>query len=247
MEASMKRHILVAIMGMLVLSAPCAAGAEPVHLRINCTIHSPYEAFFVRLLEEICPRNNIVLEHNTPPVGRSLTLVNEGVDDGDGPRIEGLSSAYPNLVCVPEPFGEFRFGAFARSQDIRIDGWASLAELNVAYIHGWKIFDNNVKAARSITRVKSNALLFNLLNEGRTDVALITKLAGYAEIQKLGLKGIVFVEPPLAIVPNYLYLNKRHTNLAPELARTLRELKEDGTYDRLYREIISPYLTGSEK
>jgi len=247
MEVPMKRDIFVAMMGMCLFTMPYAAVAEPVHLRINCTVHSPYEAFFFRLLEEVCSRNKIVLEHNTPPVGRSLILVNEGVDDGDGPRIAGLSSAYPNLVCVPEPFGEFCFGAFARSQNLQIDGWAGLADLNVAYIHGWKIFDNQVKTARSITQVKNKAILFRLLDAGRTDVVLITKLAGYAEIQKLGLKGIIFIEPPLAVVPNFLYLNKRHKDLAPELARTLRELKKDGTYDRLYREMISPYLAGSKK
>ncbi|MBW1781824.1 MAG: transporter substrate-binding domain-containing protein [Deltaproteobacteria bacterium] len=243
----MKTIILVAIMAMAIFSPPIAGADDPLHLRINCTVHSPYEAFFVRLLEEICSRNNIVLERNTPPVGRSLSLVNEGVDDGDGPRIAGLSSAYPHLVCVPEPFGVFRFGAFARSRDIHINDWAGLADLNVAYIHGWKIFDNQVKAARSITKVKDKALLFKLLDAGRTDVALITKLAGYAEIQKLGLKGIHFIEPPLAVKPTFLYLNQRHRDVALKLARTLQELKQDGTYDRLYQEIISPYLRGSEK
>jgi len=182
------------------------------------------------------------MEHNTPPVGRSLQLVHEGIDDGDGPRIANLSSIYPNLIHVAEPFGEFHFGAFAKSEDLHIDGWDGLHQLNVAYLHGWKIFERHVHSTQTVTRVKNSELLFKLLDSGRTDVVLITKLAGYDMIRTLGLKGIHFVEPPLAVEPNYLYLHKRHRDWAPKLAKTLSELKQDGTYDRLYAEIILPLL-----
>ena len=238
----MKKHILFLTMALWSIFLSNLFAEEQIHLRINCSIHSPYEAFFFRLVEDICSRNSISIEHNTPPVGRSLINVDQGVDDGDGPRISGLSSSYPNLVCVPEPFGDFVFGAFAKADNIKIDGWSSLSELNVAYINGWKIFDENVALAKSITKVKDAELLFKLLDAGRTDVVLISKFAGYDMIQKLGLKEIRFLQPPLAIKPNFLYLNKRHESLAPILAQTLKELKSDGTYARLYSEMISPLL-----
>ena len=234
--------IFLAIM-IWITFIPNLLEAEQNQLRINCTIHSPYEAFFFRLVEEICARNSIIVEHNNPPVGRSLIHVNQGIDDGDGPRISGLSSSYPNLVCVPESFGNFTFGAFTSDDRIKIDGWSSLSELNVAYIHGWKIFDNNVKRGASITKVKNAELLFKLLDADKADAALITKLAGYDMIQKLGLKKIRFVEPPLALKPNFLYLNKRHESLVPILAKTLRELKLNGTYAKIYAEMLSSYGT----
>jgi len=237
-----KKQIIILAMTLFIFSFPGVCFAEQNHLRINCTIHSPYEAFFFRLVEEICSRNNISVERNTPPVGRSLIHVNQGIDDGDGPRIGGLSSNYPDMVCVPEPFGDFRFGAFSKAENIKIHGWSSLSDLNVAYINGWKIFDRQVNTAKSITKVKNKDLLFRLLDANRTDVVLLTKLSGYAMIRNLNLKGIRFVEPPLAIEPNFLYLNNRHKSLAPKLAQTLRELKQDGTYKRLYHEMISPYL-----
>lgn len=221
-------------------ASPSGAGQEP--LRINCTLHSPYEAFFFRMVEEICARHDVPVKRNTPPVGRSLIHVNQGIDDGDGPRISGLTATYPNLIQVPEPFGDFIFGAFATSKKEHIDGWSSLKELNVAYIHGWKIFDLHVTDAKSITKVRNKDLLFGLLDAGRTDVALLTKLAGYAQIQRMGLENIHFIEPPLAVEPNYLYLHNRHRVLAAELAETLKTLKQNGTYHRIYQEMISPYL-----
>ena len=240
----MKKSTPVIISALVIyiglLPTPC--GAREQLLRINCTLHSPYETFFFELVKEICDRNHIEVERNTPPVGRSLIHVNEGIDDGDGPRISGLSSTFPNLIKIPEPFGEFIFGAFAKSEKITVDGWSSLKDLNVAYVLGWKIFDNHVTAARSVTKVKNKDLLFGMLDAGRADVALLTKLAGYAAIQKSNLENMRFLEPPLAIEPNFLYLHKRHQRLAPNLAQTLREIKTDGTYQRLYRKIISPDL-----
>ena len=242
-----KSTVIAAIIFVFASLSPCTGIAEQLKLRINCTIHSPYEAFFVRLLEEICLRNNIVLQRCTPPIGRSLINVNQGKDDGDGPRIAGLSTAFPNIVCVPEPFGEFHFGAFAKSPKFQINGWAGLTGLNVAYIHGWKIFDNQVKSAKSITKVKNKDLLFKLLDMGRTDVAMITKSAGYEMVQKLNLKRIRFIHPPLAIKPNFLYLHKRHKDLAFRLAQILRDMKQKGTYDQLYKQMLSPYLTQENK
>ena len=237
-----KIYFITLAMGIYFFAFISFCGADPNYLRINCTIHSPYEAFFLRLVEEICSLNNILIKHNTPPVGRSLINVDQGIDDGDGPRIGGLSSIYPNLICVPEPFGDFTFGAFAKAKNIKIDGWSSLCELNVAYIHGWKIFDRQVTSAKSISKVKDKELLFGLLDSNRTDVVLITKITGYAAIHMLNLKDIRFVEPPLAVEPNFLYLHKRHKAFVTKLSEDLKDLKRDGTYDRLYHQIVSPYL-----
>lgn len=218
------------------------SSAQNRHLRINCTLHSPYEQFFFALVKEIGHRNDITIIRHTPPVGRSLIQVNQGIDDGDGPRISGLENSFPNLVCVPEPFGEFAFGAFTRDRSIRIKDWNDLSNLNVAYIHGWKIFDNHVTAAKTITKVKNADLLFNLLTNDRADAVLITRLAGYHMIHEHGLKNIHFIEPPLVKKSNYLYLHKQHDPLASLFADTLRQIKQDGTYTTLFQEIIAPYL-----
>jgi len=38
----------------------------------------------------------------------------------------------------------------------------------------------------------------------------------------------------------FTYLNKKHVNLVPKLAQSLKELKADGTYERIYTRILAP-------
>ena len=64
---------------------------------------------------------------------------------------------------------------------------------------------------------------------------------GLALIQQQGLKDVRPLEPPLATREMFIYLHKRHAELAPRLADALRALKHDGFYQRAYREKILPY------
>ena len=80
--------------------------------------------------------------------------------------------------------------------------------------------------------------LFGLLDENRTEIVLTSRIIGYAAIKKLDLKNIQFVEPPLAIKPAYLYLNKRHQVLAEKLSQIMKKLKKDGTYNKLYKDLV---------
>lgn len=240
----MTARLFFTVLFLLVAIFPAASSAAE-QLRINCTVHSPTEVLFVNLVDEIARRANLTIRWQTPPVGRSLLNVNEGMDDGDGPRIEGLEKQYPNMIRVPEPFGHFNFSAFAKDPEIKLDSWESLADYNVAYITGWKIFDINVKQAKSIVKVGNKTQLFNLLHKDRTDLVLITRLAGLDTISKMGLSGIHCLEPPLVSTPMFLYLHKKHTPLITKLADLLRQIKEDGTYAELEARVLAPFQVRS--
>ena len=223
---------------MMVLVAALGQAGETL-LRINCSLHSPYELFFIEVLSEACRRLDITLERNTPPVGRSLILVNDGIDDGDGPRIGGLEDAYPNLVRVSEPFDEFEFGAFSDEPGLTVDGWRSLAGFEVAYLRGWKIFEENVRYYKRLIVVDDTDELFRLLKNHRADMVLCTRAVGEEAIRRLKLEDVRFLESPLAVEPAYLYLHKQHRALAERLAETLKEMKRDGTYGALVAKIAA--------
>ncbi len=52
-------------------------------------------------------------------------------------------------------------------------------------------------------------------------------------IKQLGLQSVRALEPPLAQREMFLYLNKRHKTILPILAGALKDMKKDGTYNRI--------------
>ncbi|MBL8486860.1 MAG: transporter substrate-binding domain-containing protein [Rhodocyclaceae bacterium] len=168
------------------------------------------------------------------PSERSLLSANNGEVDGEGLRVAGLAAQYPNLVQVPERYIGISFVAFARDPSIRVDkGWESLRSHSVAFITGWKMFEANATVARVVNRVEKPEQLFRMLEGGRIDLALYTRADGVALARSLGLADVHPLAPSLRDVDMYLYLHRRHEALVPRLAQALRDMKADGSYDRI--------------
>lgn len=168
------------------------------------------------------------------PSERSLHSANQGEVDGEGLRVPGLASQYPNLVQVPERFIGISFVAFAKDASIRLDqGWDSLKQYRVAFINGWKMFEANASGARVVNKVDKPEQLFLMLDGGRIDLALYTRADGIALARSMGLAAVAPLAPSLKDVDMYLYLHKRHEALVPKLAQALREMKADGSYNRI--------------
>lgn len=168
------------------------------------------------------------------PSERSLHSANLGEVDGEGLRIAGLSGQYPNLVQVPERYIGISFVAFARDATIRLDqGWESLKPHRVAFINGWKMFEANASGARGVSKVDKPEQMFLMLDSGRVDLALYTRTDGVALARSMGLGAIAPLAPALKDVDMFLYLHKKHESLVPRLAQALREMKADGSYNRI--------------
>ncbi len=168
------------------------------------------------------------------PSERSLHSANLGEVDGEGLRVPGLASQYPNLVQVPERYIGISFVAFAKDASIRLDhGWDSLKPHRVAFINGWKMFEGNAGGARSVSKVDKAEQMFLMLDGGRIDLALYTRADGVALARHMGLSSIAPLAPALKDVDMYLYLHRKHEALVPKLARALREMKADGSYSRI--------------
>ncbi|MGB0129160.1 MAG: transporter substrate-binding domain-containing protein [Rhodocyclaceae bacterium] len=173
------------------------------------------------------------------PSERSLTSANLGEVDGEGLRVAGLENQYPNLIQVPERYVRISFVAFAKDATINLDnGWDSLKPYRVAFITGWKMFEANASGAKIVNKVDKAEQLFQMLDSGRVDLALYTKADGVSLVRNLGLSAIAPVSPALKDVDMYLYLNRKHAALVPKLAQVLREMKADGTYNRILSSVV---------
>ncbi len=229
---------VVLFLGLLLLSLLSWGQVKPLVISTNNT---PLDRKALELIsQEAFRRLGIDFKIVSNPSERSLQLANQGEIDGDGLRVAGLNSQYPNLVQVPERFIGISFVAFSKDALIRLDnGWDSLKPHRVAFINGWKMFEANANGAKTVRKVDKPEQLFKMLEAGHIDLALYTRADGIALIRNMGLSSIAPLAPALKDVDMYLYLHKRHANLVPKLATVLRDMKADGTYNKILFSVLA--------
>lgn len=170
---------------------------------------------------------------------RALVNANTGVDDGVVPRIKGLDATYTNFVRVPEKVFDNDFVAMSIQSEFPTPNWESLAPYQVAYMIGWKIFDQHLAGKPNVTRVGKAEQLFGLMQQGRADAVLYERWQGLWQARHLGL-AVRIMEPPLARQEMFCYLNRKHADLAPRVAAALVEMKRDGSYQRIFDAVLTP-------
>ncbi|TVR55154.1 MAG: ABC transporter substrate-binding protein [Spirochaetaceae bacterium] len=193
-----------------------------------------------RIFTEVFRRNGMEVLIVYSPTERSLPDVNAGVFDAEANRISGMEEQYPNLRRVPEPNMVMEFVAFSK-RPIEINGWESLRNLDIGVVRGWKILEDNISGFPNVARVPTEKELFNMLRLDRIDVALYSKLTGYALLQEMEIEGITHLTPPLATREMYLYVHAKHDGLRESLASALREIKADGTYAAIISDVLAQH------
>lgn len=165
-----------------------------------------------------------------PAAARALQLADSGTDDGLAARIAGLEVQYPNLIRVPEPiFVNDFIAATLPGGPSGIRNWTDLAPHAVSYINGWQIFEKNITKSRELAQAKDSSQLLSLLKAGRTEIVLHERWQALWHAKVLDMP-IHIHEPPLAQVPMYLYLHRRHAALVEPVAVELRKMRTDGGY-----------------
>src|SRR6056297_2405126 len=194
-----------------------------------------------RIMDEAFHRIGLEAEIVFSTTEKSLVDVNAGLLDGELNRVAGMENQFPNLLQVPEPNMTMHFVAFAK-QDFQIDGWESIRNLYIGIVKGWKILEQNTTGFPHRSLVPSETELFTMLHKDRLNVALYSKLTGYAALEEMDYDEIFHLEPPLVSRKMYLYVHKRHSYLVPEISEALKSMKEDGTYDKIVSDSTDPYI-----
>ena len=241
----MKRTIAL-ILFLLLLSPGFNIAGENAPFKLNITLTAPLgtqdrQGFLDLVVTEMLHRVGYMPDFEFAHEERGLRALDQGLDDGNLPRVAGLERIYPNIRQVPGKVMDFNFQVFSKNPDVVIDDWESLQNYDVAFVTGWKILEKNIKA-RTITKVSTSDQLFLLLDRDRTQLVIYEKWQGLELIRKLGLKGIVALEPPLITKEVFLYVNKRHETLVPELAHALEQMKIDGSYQRIEDRTLGPLV-----
>ncbi len=174
------------------------------------------------------------------PAERGLRNVNAGIEDGEMGRVKGMEKLYPNLIRVPEKIMDWEFFAFSQTTINIENGWSSLSPYSVSFLNGWKILEKNVPRQAEITKVRTIKQLFTILIKKRVDVILYERWGALAYIKKEKLSSVILQKPRLEKKEMFIYLNKKHKNLVLKLAKTLKKMKQDGSYNKIVNKILTP-------
>lgn len=231
---------MTAALGLCLLSN---AQAQKLHL-VTAALppiapSADHPGFMELVAREAFGRVGIEIEVSILPGERALINANNGLDDGDLLRIPGIEKAYPNLIRIPEKVMDFAFVAFTRKADTQIKGFVGLQPYTVAYVTGWKFYERNVKQAREITKVHNLIEMFGLLKKNRSEVVLAEHWQGLWAARQSGVE-VYPVQPPFKVSDMYIYLNKRHAELVPRVARAIADMKADGSYQRIVEKTLTP-------
>lgn len=245
----MHRKLLILLVCALIVpnlaAPPAAAQGERNWLSINASQEAPYHlpdgsGFEDRLVTEIFARLGIGVRIRDVPAARGLALLEQGEDDGTLPRNEAAARGRANFVMIPERALDREYVVFARNVSFQPAGWESLGSYRVGIMNGWRIVVERVPKTAQVTGVNDHRQLFRLLETGRVDVAVFNRWGGLHVVRELGLDGVQILEPPLASEPSFFFLHRRHESLAKRAADVLRDMKRDGTYDRIYDTVLRP-------
>lgn len=218
---------------LLLLSA--VLQAEP--LLISTTATSPYHhenmsGLVDLLILEAFSRIQVDVDIKWLPGERSINAANAGETDGEAFRVYGLHEQYINLVPVKESLCQIHISAFSTRPISTKYGWADLQNLRIGILRGRKQLQQ-LTAGLEVIELNNHQSLFDMLQGDRIDVAVASEVISIEHLKKHQIEGVILNEPPLLVVPMFLYLNEEHKSLAEPLADVIRQMKQDGSYQQL--------------
>ncbi|MCX7176064.1 MAG: hypothetical protein NT159_19495 [Proteobacteria bacterium] len=199
---------------------------------------------YVKMIyNEAFRRLGIPLEMAVYPLARRSALVEQGAIDGEVTRVYSYADAHPELIRVEESVMDFTFSLFSTNATLRAKSLGDLpAEVLVEYRRGILVCENALKKAippAQLSNVISTEQGIRKLLAGRSDVFCDIDIYVNDALRSGEFKGMGDVRKLFDItsVPTYPYLFKKHADLAPRLAATLKKMKAEGLFDRYRIEV----------
>ena len=226
--------IIVSIFPLKILHAKPTITLAVPEISAELVKNNKKSEYLHDILKEALKRTGYDLKVVLLPYDRSLKMVKKGLVDGELVRTSNIEPYYPELIRVPESILEIDIVIISHSPIDLSTGWDALSGQSVGWLLGMKVIEENIPKTAKLSGAKSIKQLLNMLIKNRVDYVVFMRAFG---LDYLGdnKHGLIVSEQALSSVPNYTYLNKKHKQLVPKLADALRQMKQDGTFQRIIK------------
>jgi polar amino acid transport system substrate-binding protein len=222
-----------AALPLLLLCISLPPGAAELQLSVISNNATHRQAWLVA--QAALKRAGVAAVAREVPAERGLALANSGATDGDVGRILEVGQAFPALVRVPEPVYHYATQAFAYRRIDMAGGWQALRPYSVCVRRGIQLFRLRTEGMRRQLLDDEQSVL-RMLRSGGCEVALLDRINPQVAAALAADPPLLLLTPDLELTPLYLYLHKRHASLVPRVAEMLRQMRLDGTMQRLTSE-----------
>lgn len=195
------------------------------------------------VIKEACRRNGIETFFEVYPNKRATIMMKNGEVDGDILRVGTFKAE--NYVRIEEVIYRAPFVTYSLDKNVKITSWEDLkkSDKKIGYFSTAQkvvnIINNRLKIAPG-KQVKINADYytgFKMLLNNRFDILVLGFSTAEDTFNKYKeLRDEVIFTGNAEEVLIYPFLHKKHETLSPIIAETIREMKVDGSFDRLKEE-----------
>jgi polar amino acid transport system substrate-binding protein len=206
-----------------------------------------------RIHQEVFRRLGVPIEIKTLPTARlSLELSADHID-GDLARPWAFADGQANLIRVDESIMDVVLSLWTVNPKIvlhRLDQLTG-SGLSVVFARGVVECEQSLLAvlpAHQVVSVTTTANALNLMHYGRNDVYCGLDIAILSDAGSAEFMGRA---PPIKLlnigapVPLYLYLQRKHAALVPQITAILRKMKAAGVIEQLRKDALHEYKLAS--
>lgn len=219
-----------AALALLLLCTSLPLRAEQLQLSVIAHNATHRDAWLIA--QAALKRAGVAAVAREVPAERALALAASGETDGDVGRILEVGTAFPSLVRVPEPIYFYATQAFAYRRLDMAGGWQALRAHSVCVRRGIQLFRLRTEGMRR-QLLDDEPSVLRMLRNGGCDVALLDRRNPQVQAALAADPPLLLLTPDLEVTPLYLYLHKRHAALVPRVAEMLRQMRHDGTMQRI--------------
>ncbi|MGI2058010.1 hypothetical protein ACRN9T_12620 [Shewanella baltica] len=171
------------------------------------------------------------------PAARASMMADSGKVDGEPGRVFNYGEKFTNLIRIEEPVVDTHLIAFAHNPKIKITNWQALqkSRYKIEYYRGVFLAEQKLKGLipnERLTESSSPVSSFRKMLRDRIDIYIDTEASSLDLLQTPEFQGSEIIAiATLEELTSYGYLNKRHAALAVNLARELKQMKQEGIFE----------------